>query len=274
MRKIFLPVIAVVSLLVLGFIGFISFLQAAEIVFTEGSVQVQSADKARKKAAAGTQVTIGDSIRTARKSRVDVALDDEKKNTLSISEQTMVVLNSTEPGMINKIDLSNGKIYSNVENLKAGLAFEISTPSAVAGVRGTGWSVESNKLKDEVATFKDTVKVKTFDANNNLLTETDVPEGFKTIIERFQQAGALTQLTEQEMQQWIEIRQEVNQHVENPQAGGDDEGTDEDTQNLDRTTDLQENVVDELGNSKDQIEDQQTDDNVEKIRSFGHYSYE
>ncbi|MFA5362632.1 MAG: FecR family protein [Candidatus Omnitrophota bacterium] len=274
MRKNFLPVVAVVSLLVLGLIGFISFLQAAEVVFTEGSVQVQSADKVWKKAEAGTQVDIGDSIRTARKSRADVALDDEKMNTLRISEQTMVVLNSTEPGMINKIDLSNGKIYSNVENLKAGLAFEVSTPSAVAGVRGTGWSVESSKLKDEVATFKDTVKVKTFDANNNLLTETDVPEGFKTIIERFQQAGALTQLTEQEMQQWTEIRQEVTQHVENPPSGGGNEGADEDTQNLDQTTELQENVVNELDDSKDQIEDQQTDENVEKIRSFGHYSQE
>jgi hypothetical protein len=273
MRKNFLPVVAVVSFLVLGLIGFISFLQAAEIVFTEGSVQVQSADKVWKKAAAGTQVMIGDSIRTARKSIADVALDEEKKNTLRISEQTMVVLNSTEPGMINKIDLSSGKIYSNVENIKAGLAFEVSTPSAVAGVRGTGWSVESNKQNDEVATFKDTVNVKTFDANNNLLTETDVPEGFKTIIERFQQAGALTQLTEQETQQWTAIRQEITHHIENIPAGGDggDEGTDEDIQNLDRTTDLQENVVNELGDTKDQIEDQQADDNVEKIRSFGHY---
>ncbi len=270
MRKNFITVSAVVLLLASCVIGFISILQAAEIVFTEGSVQVQSADKEWKKAEAGTIIAIGDSIRTARRSRCDVALDDEKMNTLRIAEQTLVVLNSTEPGMINKIDLSNGKIYSNVENIREGMAFEVSTPSAVAGVRGTGWSVESTKQNDEVATYKDMVTVQSFDANNNLLSETTVPEGFKTIIERFQEAGALIQLSLQEMQQWTSIRQEVNQNIQNMPVGGKEE--DENMRKLDETISLQQDVMDELGETKDQVEDQQTDENLERIREIGHHS--
>jgi ferric-dicitrate binding protein FerR (iron transport regulator) len=267
MKKHFLPVVAVVAALLFGVIGFISILQAGEIVFTEGSVQVQSSDKVWKKAEAGTQVNIGDAVRTARRSRADVALDDEKMNTLRIAEQTMVVLNSTEPGMINKIDLSNGKVYSNVDNIREGMAFEISTPSAVAGVRGTGWSVESSRQNDEVATYKDTVSVKTFDANNNLLSETTVPEGFKTMIERFQQAGALIQLTSQETQNWNQIRSEINQHIENRVEGG--QGADEDRENLDQTVALQEDVVKEIGDAKDQMEDQRTEKSIEEIREVG-----
>ena len=125
-----------VALFVLFFVisGLITLVRAAEIIYAEGTVQLKSAQgQTWQSATKGTRVNIGDSIRTARHSRADVALDDGKKNVIRIDPSTLVVLDSISAGQIDRIDLSRGKIYSNLESIKAGLTFEVSTPSAVAG---------------------------------------------------------------------------------------------------------------------------------------------
>ena len=122
----------------------IFFVYAAEIVDVVGKAQVQpSSSTSWHSARVGMKLAIGDKIRTARRSEVRIALDEAKKNFISVSELTLVVLNSTVPGEINKFDLSEGKLYAKIEKVKAGATFEVATPSAIAGVRGTAWSAVS-----------------------------------------------------------------------------------------------------------------------------------
>ena len=234
-------------------VAFVSVLQAAEITALEGNVQVQSgADKSWTRASVGTTVNIGDSVQTARNSTADVALDSAGKNTIRIEESTLVVINSTTTGDINKLDLSHGKIYANVEEVKAGLGFEVTTPSAVAGVRGTGWSVESEKKRDEVATFKDEVFVKSFDQQGKLLDEITVPEGFKTMIERFERAGELMKVSENEMQRFNEMRggrapvTGLQQHV------------------ADRVNEIFKDTVEKVEDNKEIVEDRKTIEIIEE----------
>ena len=173
----------------------VSSLYAAEVAYVEGKVEVQSTvEKLWKKAEVGMQVNIGDSIRTARRSKADIILDREKKQSIRVEEQTMVVLNSTSAEQINRLDLSEGKIYADVEQLVSGSSFEVTTPSGVAGVRGTALSVDSNSRRDEIVAYKDSIFVKAYDANKNLISDIVVPEGFKTIVGRFEKAGDLTKL--------------------------------------------------------------------------------
>ena len=88
-----------------GVTGFVSFLQAGEIVYLEGGVQVKhEGDKDWHKGSAGEQVGIGDNIKTARGSTADIALDEGKKNLIRVEEKTLVILNSTVPGEITKLD--------------------------------------------------------------------------------------------------------------------------------------------------------------------------
>ncbi len=183
-------------------------LQAAVITGFEGGVQVRSAsDKSWSKAKKGMAVGIGDSIQTARNSVADVSLDAAGKNVIRIEENTLVVINSANAADIDRLDLSYGKIYASVEEVKADLGFEVKTPSAVAGVRGTGWSVDSGPKKDEISTFKDAVFVKSFDAQGNLIDEITVPEGFKALVDRFEKAGELMKLTDDEIDRFNAIRQ-------------------------------------------------------------------
>ena len=245
------------ALLFVGGVVHISLLQAAEIVGIEGNVQVQTAaEKAWKKADVGTQVNAGDSIRTARSSKATLVLDESGMNKITIDELTMAVVNSATPGMIDRFDLSKGKVYANLESIRSGLTFEVSTPSSVAGVRGTGYSVESNRARDEVAVFEREVYVRAFDQNKNLINEVTVPQGFKTMIERFQGPGDLTRLTDNERQRWNELRDGIS-------GRGKESGTGD----IDDKSSDGKHLSKELNDAKDLIEEHKVDEAIDEIRN-------
>jgi len=181
---------------------------AAQVIYLEGSCQVRSPqDESWRKLDKDARVDIGDSIRTARHSKIDIALDAEKKNMIRLGERTLVVLSSSTETSVDRLDLSRGRVYSNMENIKAGLSFEVNTPSAVAGVRGSSYMVYTERDQDEVSAYKDTVFIKTFDADKNLISEVMLPQGFKTFIERFEAAGALIQVHLREFERFDAIRE-------------------------------------------------------------------
>ena len=205
------------SLIVLffGIIGFTIIVNAAEVVYLGGRVQLQSStDIEWTPLAKGMQVEIGDSIRTARNSFVDIALDKAKLNTIRIDQKSMVVLNSDTSGAFDRLDLTKGKVIANLEDLKSGMNFEVNTPSAIAGVRGSSYSVYVEKDSDEVLAFKDTVFIKAFDSNKNELIELMLPEGFKTFIERFGEPSALIQIATEEFEHFDNVMEDVSSSVE------------------------------------------------------------
>ena len=233
--------------------GFFSFVYAAQIVDVVGKAQIQPASSTSwRSAKTGMKVSIGDKIRTARRSEVRVALDEQKKSFISIEELTMVILNSTIPGEINKFDLSKGKLYVKAEKVKAGATFEVATPSAVAGVRGTAWSVESNADGDIVSVFESSVFVKAFDKMKRLISEVTVPEGFKIFIERFGPPGELLPLTDKEHGSWKKIKKRFLDFLE--AVGGD----------LGKLGDLSDKAG-ELQDKMEDIQEQIEEQNIRKI---------
>jgi hypothetical protein len=192
---------------------FLASLYAAEIIYVEGSVQVQNGQgDSWMKAERGTKVSVGDKIRTARNSIAEVSLDDEKKNTIRINPKTLVVLNSLNPGLIDKLDLSRGKVYAKVENIKSGLSFEIATPSSVAGVRGSAFSVLAERDEDEIQALKDSAFVQAYDRDGKLITELTLPEGFKTFVERFETPSSLIQVSLREFTRFDRLADEISAH--------------------------------------------------------------
>jgi len=270
MKKFYIPVVFLISFLVIS--GSKSLLRAAEIIYLEGNVQVQpDGEEEWKKAEKGMQLNIGDSIRTARHSKVDIALDKEKKNTIRIDPKTMIVLNSAMPGSIDRLDLSRGKVYSNLENIKAGLDFEVSTPSTVAGVRGSSYSVYSERDEDEVQAYKDSVYIKTYDADKNLLSESMLPEGFKTFIERFDTPSAITQVTNREFSRSDAVVEDLSSRAEGranvraereaakaqeEKAREEAKSKEEKTQEVADTVSEQQKVADTVSDTKEIVEEQ------------------
>lgn len=213
MKKQMIFLSGILALMLVAIFQMISF--AAEVVFVQGSVQTMSAQSSDwKKVETGMQLGIGDVVRTARNSLVDIALDADKKNTIRVEQKTQVVLNSAAPGTIDRLDLSKGRVYANLENIKSGLSFEINTPSAIAGVRGSSLSVYVEKDTDEVMAIKDTVFIKTFDEDNQQLAELMLPEGFKTLIERFSEPGSFSQITDRDFRRSDRVFERVFEHSE------------------------------------------------------------
>ncbi|MBU0469015.1 MAG: S8 family serine peptidase [Candidatus Omnitrophica bacterium] len=194
--------------------GFVSFVQAGEIVYVEGGVQVRrEGDKDWHKGSGGEQVGIGDNIKTARGSTADIALDEGKKNLIRVEEKTLVILNSTVPGEITKLDLSQGKLYANIEGALHGINYEVSTPSSIVGVRGTGFSVNSTDDGDEAAVYENNIYVKGFDQNKKLLGEITLTGVTKTYVGRFKSPGASEVLSQEEIDRWKKVKEELFDHA-------------------------------------------------------------
>lgn len=250
------------------FISLTLSIEAAEIAYIEGNVQVMpSQQKSWKRAELGMQINIGDSIRTARRSKADIILDRINKHSIRVEENTLVVLNSSYPNSINKLDLSQGKVYANIERVMAGFNFEVTTPSAIAGVRGTSYSTESSPRRDEVAVFRDTVHVQSFDAQRNLVSEMEIPEQFKVQIDRFEAAGMLTELSEREMEEGSEVRENLIERTEAGPVGTgekkEEPGLDAELQKAEEIVDL---ILEKTSETQEQKEEGISDEIIEEIR--------
>ncbi len=259
------------AMLLCGLFCGAAMVEAAEAIYVKGNVQVMSStDGVWKTLEKGMQVDIGDSIRTARRSEVDIALDAEKKNTIRLGEKTLVVLNTESDDQIDRLNLSRGRVYSNMENIKEGLSFEVTTPSAVAGVRGSSYMVYSEVDSDEVSAYKDTVFVKTFDAEKNQLSDIMLPQGFKTFIDRFESPGALSQISMREFDRFDNIKEDLTsraegrERVESEGARRLRESVQEKAAEAVEQTGVIEEVVDTL---KEATDDSNTEKKIEELRT-------
>lgn len=258
-------------MLFFGVIGAWANSRAAEIIFVRGNVQIKSpGDEDWKKAQAGMQVNIGDSIRTARNSKADIVLDDEKKNTLALGEKTLIVLNSASAGTIDRLDLSHGRVYSNMEGIKSGLSFEVNTPSAVAGVRGSTYMVYAERDEDEVSAYKDTVFIKAFDADKNQISEIMLPEGFKTFIGRFEAPSALLQISNREFIRFDTIRDDLINRLEGKKPETEKGGREGDVKKTDieilSEQSSNQQVLDQVIDTKENTQDSNTQNRIDELR--------
>ncbi len=265
-------------------LGACTFARAAEIIHLEGSVQVQDANSDEWRAASvGMTLKEGDRVRTARRSSVDIVLDGARKNTVRIEQKALVTLNSSVAGEMDRIDLSRGKVYANLEGLKAEQGFEVTTPSAVAGVRGSSYSVYAERDADEVQALKDSVFIKAYDVDKNVVGELVLPEGFKTFIERFEGPGNLIQMTLRDVDRGDTVVDDLSSRAEGRQSMRAErearleqerqEQQQKKTEAEKKFEDLQKSgqgaeqqVADQLQELKDQVDDSTADNQIEELR--------
>lgn len=139
----------VISLVVLAGASFAEDSQdVAIITYLEGDVQVRADEESGWEAAeleAGLRE--GGSIRTGADSKAKFALEDDSLvvvGALSVFEITEVAIPSAGASVNASFFLGEGMVRAEVTKLQtAGSSFEIHTPTAVAGVRGTDFLVEA-----------------------------------------------------------------------------------------------------------------------------------
>lgn len=82
----------------------------------------------------GDQIQAGDAVYTEKGTTLSISFDNKRNNAVRIPAESRAIFTSIEP---TDIKLENGSIFSVVDGLAKGSTWKITTPSAVAAVRGT-----------------------------------------------------------------------------------------------------------------------------------------
>ncbi|MCF7878145.1 MAG: FecR family protein [Candidatus Omnitrophica bacterium] len=150
---------------IFGFLFVFSFLftglvwaQTAKIIKLEGSVEMKKTETDSWQAAAiGTYLKKEAEIKTKQDSSCTLAFDKALDNLITIEEKSHLKLEELKPA---ELFLPQGRVFSIIDNLADLGGFKVKTPVAVAGVRGTGDSVESRKDGTTVKCFQGEIYVK------------------------------------------------------------------------------------------------------------------
>jgi len=135
-----------------------SFGQIAKIIDTQGKVLVKEGfDIPWKDAKINMLLEKTAEIKTADSSECIIAFDEELENIMAIKSDSHIKLEDISPV---KVFLPQGRVFSLIDDIVKIQDFQVRTPVAVAGVRGTGKSVEHKGNKTIVKCFKGKVNIK------------------------------------------------------------------------------------------------------------------
>lgn len=186
--------------------------QDGEIIYIKGQVKLQGAQETQWVVAKeGDAIKDGDKIKTSKFSAVEIAMDKDAKNVVRVEQESEFIFESITA---KKANLANGKIYALLESLTPGSSFEVSTPTAVCGVAGSGMFVHTDGIKTTTGCHEDKSYVKGINQDGSLMQEKIIEHGYKCVIEKFKEPGALTALTGAEQREWSGFRDALREHLE------------------------------------------------------------
>lgn len=152
--RIALMLFAGVALMVYSTIAQEASLRKAEVASVEGLVAISGPEEVDWiEAHVGTTLRQGDRIRTGPLSSADIKLDSGTKESLvrvdADSELTIdeMLLDETSGRMSTTLDLAIGKVMIKAAHLEGESEFEVTTPTSIVGVRGTGFEVRVSALE-------------------------------------------------------------------------------------------------------------------------------
>lgn len=195
------------------FFTFVNAAQAADVHgvlrVVKGDVQIKAVkDGATTKARLGGKIFPKDTIITGKDARAKIVMTDN--NEINVSPDSQLVLQSYvyEPEKGKKDVLLNviyGKVRSKVEQKYDGKnsQFQVKTPSAVAGVRGTDFMTSFNNLTgtSQVVTFEGEVAFGKPGPGNTIVGQVSVQPGQMSIVSPGQPPAAPTALPKSQLAQ-------------------------------------------------------------------------
>ena len=149
---------------------------SAVVVFSVGESKIVHKDATEEKAKLGVTLQEGDVLETFEKSKVDIQFPDGANlriganSKIDLSKLAMNNAGNKET----QLQLVSGKVFAKVNKEKKDDSFSVVTPTAIAGVRGTSFVVESEagkksvvKVIDGKVAFQPSLKVNANEMNAN-----------------------------------------------------------------------------------------------------------
>ncbi|MDD4202916.1 MAG: FecR domain-containing protein [Candidatus Omnitrophica bacterium] len=183
----------VLSLLSIFTVVCISCAYAADfpkVTDVKGQVEYQRQSKQWEKVKIGDVLEKGDRVKTYDNSRCDLVMDKEGKQLMGIfdNSEIIVLLGNNE-----KFELVNANVMFSLEGMPEGSTFEVKTPTAICGVRGTGFRIFSDTTMTQINAYYNSVYGKNFEGDIK-----DVPPGFYRTIGEDGQISKLHKIPDME----------------------------------------------------------------------------
>lgn len=183
------------------------FAQSAKIIDLKGAVTVkQERDSDWEKAKINTLLYREAEVKTEKKSECTLAFDDEIENILTIKENSHIKLESILPG---NIYLPEGRVFSLIDNISKIQNFEIKTPTAIAGVRGTGWLSSFLNNNSSFSCFEDNVNIEGTDSQGKKTGKKNLPAGFGLNVGPGGNIGDLFNLGAKDLKEWQDFKENM-----------------------------------------------------------------
>ena len=164
-----MPAVLVVIFIAASLFSQWSYAEDAICVFV---FQKDSAWVVRKDATVKQSLKVGDSLYDGDKlivlhgNTVQLSFDREAKNVMQIEGDTELQISGAKP---TNIDMSSGKIFAVLNKKGPESLFRVSTPTAVAAVRGTQFQVNVAGQQSNILTYQGSVRVSSRDASGKEL---------------------------------------------------------------------------------------------------------
>lgn len=185
------------------------FAQIAKIVDVKGDVTVQKeASQPWEKAKVDMFLDKQAEIKTGKDSECTLTFDEELKNILTVKENSHIKIENLKPA---NIFLPEGRVFSIIDNIAKIEKFEIRTPTAIAGSRGTGSSVGFQESYTLVLCFLDTVYVQGLDEQGNTTGEKDLAGGFGINVGLGGEFGNIFELGASDIEDWDEFTSNIEE---------------------------------------------------------------
>jgi hypothetical protein len=201
-------------LFILSFLGGFSCVaqdDAAEITGLSGTVEVSLGEEDYVPAEEGMELEAGDRIRTSAGGSAELSFNEENTNVVRLGEdaQASVTLQDEE-----KMALDKGEAFASIASLPADSSFEIRTPTAVTGARGTDWVTRVSDEGTDVEAIDDNPYVKPIGQDGTVSRQlTQVRAGYATTVRKFQPPMAPRALAAADRARWQQVKTQVRQRA-------------------------------------------------------------
>jgi hypothetical protein len=128
----------------------------------------------------GNTIQEGDRISTGDRSLIVIQISD--RDIVRVSSNSILEIRTISNGSDVKLYLERGEVISKVSRLEKNESYMVQTPTVIAGVRGTEFSVSASAKEERVAVLKGNVAVNYAAEEKKLQKKEAIAAGGNTII--------------------------------------------------------------------------------------------
>jgi len=186
------------------------------IISLQGHVSVNVAGEKWQPAEKGMVLQEDSVIKTADQSQCDVAFDLEAEHVVSLGSNTELKMGE----LFKRVHLVKGRVFTRLKQLGRESDFEVHTPVAIAGARGTAWETSYDLLTVDFNVGDSTIYVKGIGEDGEVTAQIDVSNGFAVAVDGSGILGELTELSDEDKERIGEWMGRISENIKIQKSNG------------------------------------------------------